>query len=67
MAQVAKERGVDLGKGIVAVKTIIGSAPTYDFVPIGNSPDDMEAFMQEMGKEDGVDLGATVQKAFREE
>jgi hypothetical protein len=64
--EAAKAKGAKLGTGLVAVKTIISSSPSYDFIPIGNSPDDIESFMQSLAKEDGVDLSTTVQKAFEE-
>jgi len=67
LAEAAKAKGAKLGKGLIAVKTIIASPPEYDFISIGNKPEDVQAFMEELAKQDGVELGATVQRAFREE
>jgi hypothetical protein len=63
----AEAQGTKLGKGLVAVKTIVSSPPSYDFATVGNSPEEIQSFMESLAKEDGVELGTTVQKAFREE
>ncbi len=67
LKKTAEQKGTKLGKGVIAVKTIIGSPPSYEFVPIGSKPAEIQAFMEDLAKLDGVELGATVQKAFREE
>lgn len=64
---VAREQSVDLGSGLIVVKTLIGSPPSYDFDSVGTSPEEIQALMQKMAEEDGVDLGRAVQQAFSEE
>ncbi len=63
---VAKKQSVDLGSGLIVVKTLIGSPPSYDFDSVGTSPEDIQDFMTKLAVEDGVDLGKAVQKAFSE-
>ena len=40
------------------------SPVSYDFVPIGNSPNDVQKFMEQLAREDGVDLNIAVNNAF---
>ena len=37
---------------------------SYDFVPIGNKAGDVQKFMEQLAREDGVDLNTTVKNAF---
>lgn len=37
---------------------------TYEFVKVGNTPDDIIQFMHQLAREDGVDLNEVMKKAF---
>ena len=67
LSKAAKEQKVDLGKGVVAVKTVISSPPSYEFIPVGTKPAEIQAFVQKLAKQDGVELSAAVQKALGSE
>ncbi len=62
----AKEQGVQLGSGLIMVKTKFGLLPSYDFVSVGTSPEDIQDLIRGLAEEDGVDLGKAVKKAFNE-
>jgi hypothetical protein len=49
------------------VKTVISSPPTYEFIPVGTKPAEINAFMQKLAKQDGIELSAAVQKALGSE
>lgn len=66
LGAMAKEQGVPLGSDLVMVKTIIGPPLSYDFVSVGTNPEDIQNLMKKLAKEDGVDLGKAVEKAFSE-
>jgi hypothetical protein len=63
-----EEAGIQkLGPGLIVVKTKIGSPVSYEFTTIGTKPDDIQKFMRDLAREDGVDLGIAIRNAFSEE
>ena len=64
---VAEDQNVELGTDLIMVRTKIGSAPSYQFDSVGSSPREIQELMQNLAREDGVDLGIAVQKAFGDE
>jgi hypothetical protein len=64
LARAARSQKANLGQGIVAVRTRIGSEPTYEFMPVGSRPKDIKKFMAELAASDGVDLNEAVKRAF---
>jgi len=65
LESMAKEQGVQLGSGLIMVKTKC-CPPSYDFDSVGTSPEDIHNLMRGLAEEDGVDLGKAVKKAFNE-
>jgi len=66
LAEEAKRQGFQADRGLIAVKTLIGSPPSYEFDIVGSSPTQVKAFMVKLAKEDGVDLNEAVRAAFAE-
>jgi hypothetical protein len=64
LAEIARRSKVDLGTGIVAVRTRIGSEPTYEFIPVGRTPADVKSFMTNLAASEGGDLNEAVKRAF---
>jgi len=64
LAEDAKRQNVDLGSGIVAVRTRIGSEPNYEFIPVGRTPKDVKRFMTNLAASEGGDLSEAVKRAF---
>jgi len=69
LAVMAEEQSVQLGSDLIMVKTKCSKCcpPSYEFESIGSSPEDIQNLMKKLAKEDGVDLGKAVKKAFGEE
>lgn len=65
LAVMAKEQGTQLGSDLIVVKTKC-CPPSYEFESIGSSPEEILAHMEKVAREDGVDLGNAVKKAFSE-
>ena len=66
LANEAKRQGIKLKKGVVAVKTVLSSPPSYEFVSVGNKPSKFKDFLSEIVKNDGEDLDEVVKRALAE-
>ncbi len=68
LTTMAEEQSVQLGSDLIMVKTKCSKCcpPSYEFESIGSSPEDIQNLMKKLGKEDGVDLGEAVTRAFGE-
>jgi len=64
LADEAKRQGFKPERGLVAVKTLIGSPPTYAFEYIGSTPAQVKKYMFKLAKADGTDLSEAVKAAF---
>ena len=51
-----KKQNIELGKGIIAVKTTIYSNPQYEFILLGNKLENFRDLFYKLAKEDGIDL-----------
>ena len=60
----AKKKRFKATKKIIAVKTIIGSPPLYEFENVGSTPREIRKYMGTLAKADGEDLSKVVKKAF---
>jgi len=52
----AEKQGIEIKKGLIAIKTMIGSSLTREFIMIGKTPADLKKFYHELANEDGIDL-----------
>ena len=66
LAQEAQRQGFRASRGLVAVKTLIGSPPSYEFEEVGSNPSQVKAYMVKIAKEDGADLNEAVKAAYAE-
>ena len=66
LADEAQRQNFKPGRGLVAVKTLIGSPPTYTFVYVGSSPAEVKKYMVELAKAYETDLNEAVKAAFSE-
>ncbi len=66
LAEEAKKQSFDLGAGIIAVKTIIGSPPAYLFETVGSSPGEIKEYIAGLALEDGTAIDEALTRAFNE-
>ncbi len=66
LAEIAKQQGFSLKDGVVAVKTIVGSPPTYQFERVGVSPKEIKAYQGKLAHADGTDINDALKRAFAE-
>ncbi len=66
LKEIAKKQGFK-AEGLIAVKTLIASPPTYQFEKIGNSVDKIIDYMHNVARNDGVDLDRAINKALGDE
>jgi len=64
LADEAARQGFHAKQGIVAVKTLISSPPSYKFEHVGSKPEDIKQFMVSLAKEDGADLNSALIRAY---
>lgn len=67
LKQLASEQGTSLGEGLISVKTMVSSPPTYEFEVVGSKPAQIQTYMEKLAKIDGAELGTAVQKALSED
>jgi len=67
LAKDARKQGMKLESGIISVKTLIGSPPTYSYEYVGKTPEEVRKYMTRLAKDDGIDLSDAVKKAFSED
>ena len=60
----AKKKGFKSTKKIIAVKTIMGSLPSYEFENVGSTPTEIREYMGTLAIADGKNLSIVVKKAF---
>lgn len=61
----AERQGKKIEEGLIAVKTIINSPRTYEFVMIGKTSNDLKNFYRDLAKEDGVDLNEVAKNLMK--
>lgn len=61
----AEKQGIEIKKGLIAVKTIAGTPAKYEFVMIGRTSADLKNFYQDLAKEDGVDLNEVAKNLMK--
>ena len=61
----AKNQGIEIKKGLIAIKTIVGIPATYEFVMIGKTQNGLKKFYQDLAKEDGVDLNEVAKNLMK--
>lgn len=64
LADEAKAQGFKPDDGLVAVKTLIGSPPSYAFESIEATPKEIKAFIGRLSVEDGVEIDKALKGAF---
>lgn len=57
----AEKQGIEIEKGLIAVKTITSSPLSYEFEMIGKTPANLRNFFHNLAKEDGIDLNKVAQ------
>jgi hypothetical protein len=66
LAEEATKQGFDQEAGIIAVKTRIGSPPSYIFETVGSSPGEIRAYIAQLALDDGTDINEALMRAFKE-
>ena len=51
-----QKQGIEIKKGLIAVRTIAGTPATYEFIMIGTTSADLKNFFRDLAAEDGIDL-----------
>ncbi len=64
LAEVAKAQDFGVSEGLIAVKTRIGSPPTYEFEEVGSTSKDIKAYMGKLAHEDGTEIDDALKRAF---
>ncbi len=65
MAKEAEKQGIKIGRGLIAVKTIINSPIRYEFTNIKQGPDGLRQFYFDMAAEDGIDLNEVAKNIMK--
>jgi len=60
-----EKQGLEIKEGLIAVKTIIGSPLSYEFIMIGKTPADLKKFYYDLATEDGIDLNEVAQNLMK--
>lgn len=61
----AEKQSIEIKKGLIAVKTIVSSPLTYEFIMIGKTPTDLKNFFHDLAAEDGIDLNEVAQNLMK--
>lgn len=60
-----KARGkVNPKDGLVAVKTILASPPTYEFEVVGSTPEQIKAYYEKLAREDNAELDEVAKRTL---
>ena len=61
----AQKQGIEIKKGLIAVKAIVSSPLTYEFIMIGKTSTDLKNFFHGLAAEDGIDLNEVAQNIMK--
>lgn len=61
----AERQGIEIKEGLIAVKSIINSPLSYEFVMIGKRPANLRSFFHDLAAEDGIDLNEVAKNLMK--
>jgi len=61
----AEKQGIVIKKGLIAIKTIINSPISYEFIMIGKTPADLNNFFNNLAAEDGIKLNEVAENLMK--
>jgi len=61
----SEKQGIEIKKGLIAVKTIINSPLSYDFTMIGKTPTDLKNFFHDLAAVDDIDLNEVAKNLIK--
>ena len=67
LVEEAEKQGIEIKKGLIAVKKISVSTHIYEFIMIGKTPTDLKNFFHSLAMEDFIDLNKVAQNLMKEE
>lgn len=62
----AEKQGIEIKKGLMAVRTVVNSPHSYEFIMIGTTSADLKNFFRDLATEDGVDLNEVAQNIMKQ-